>query len=75
MREFPFSTITTDKDLIFKGYGANLDSGTQLTITIPYHATSLFIQGQSPNNFATHNDFALPALYVDKAMDTGVSTN
>jgi hypothetical protein len=63
-REFPFSTVVTDKELYFKGYGVGLKSTAKLTILLP--TDTLFASGESLNAVTSSGVFALAAAsYTD----------
>jgi len=66
MREFPFDTSVTDKELYFKGYGSGLKTGAKFTCVLP--ADTLFKKaGFSLNAFTTATDFKLDtAVYSAK---------
>jgi hypothetical protein len=57
MREFPFDTSVTDKELKFITYGVGLKSDATLTVTIP--AADKFITDHSLNAFTSSGVFGL----------------
>jgi hypothetical protein len=65
MREFPFDTSLTDKELYFTGYGKGLKTGAKFTALVQVH--TLFANS-TPNKFQTSANFILAtASYTDKA--------
>lgn len=73
LRQFPFNTAVTDKELYFKGYGSGLKTAATFTALLPTIAkgsASIYCI----NNFATAGNFALATSGDDKyAAKTGES--
>lgn len=77
IRQFPFSTKLTDKELYFKGYGSGLKTAatfTAVTHTIAKGSGTIYCI----NNFNTAGDFALATTgddkYAGKAGESGQPT-
>lgn len=75
-REFPFSTIVTDKILYFRIYGSGLKTtAPKFAATLP--AVAKFAAGQSANGVteATGTSFAFEAaVYTNKAPEAAATT-
>lgn len=73
MREFPFDTSVTDKELYFKGYGAGIKSAAKLTALCQAHG--LFTL-ETANKFTTSANFVFDtAVYTDKTGEASPGTN
>jgi len=72
VREFPFDTTVTDKELYFKAYGVGLKSAAKFAATLP--AADKFVASNSLNAF-TGGTFGLDAaVYANKDAETGSPT-
>jgi len=77
MRQFPFSTIVTDKDLHFKIYGAGLKT-TAPKFAAAIAAAGTFAAGQSANAITESGSLSFgleAAVYVNKAPETGATSS
>lgn len=68
MRQFPFDTNVSDKDLFFRGYGSGLKTAATFTAVLP---TATLFTGNTANKFQTPAEFKLDtSVYANKNQET-----